>query len=455
VRGGVYARLSEIDEPANAEANLQQQVALGRRYAEGRGWEVVGEYVERGRSAFHEGRRKEFPRLLADIHAGKIDVVIVRHVDRLYRDLAKAAAFRQFCHVAAYDQGIDTTTGDSLGYDILSVLAEQESRTKSRRGKAWRARLRDAGRSRVGGPRPWGFESDGVTIRATEYDVIRRSIIAVASGTSIRRAVRMWQDAGLRGRRGQPVAFQSVKNVLARGEEFGIAPEIANHVRAILKDPRRRGNRNGSNRRTFALTGIIFCSCGSKMSGIRQSRRRVPNYRCNVEGKVGRVGRHATIRATVDDLILEAVMTSDRLQEATASDPTNLGKFDEALLALEAREGSKRADYARDLIDATTLRTALDVIDGERQALEQQRAEAARGAPRATLWGITEDLMDFDWQRNTIRSVVDRVIVRPSEHGGNEPLTDRIEIHWHDGHREGGRELVDRLRESREAYGQP
>jgi site-specific DNA recombinase len=453
VRAAVYARLSEIDDPQNAEANLQQQVALGRSYAEGRGWEVVGEYVERGRSAFHEGRRKEFPRLLADIHDGKVDVVVVRSVDRLHRDLAKAAAFRQFCHVAAYDSGIDTTTGDSLGYDILSVLAEQESRIKSRRGKAWRARLREAGRSRVGGPRPWGFEDDGTTIRAAEYDVIRRSILAVASGTSIRRAVRMWQDEGLRGRKGQPVAFQSVKNVLGRGEEFGIAPEIADHVRAILADPRRRGNRNGSNRRTFILTGIIYCACGSKMSGIRQSRRRVHSYRCNLEGRVGRVGSHATIRATIDELILEAVMTSDRLQEAASSDPTNLGRYDEALLALEAREASKRTDYARDLIDAKTLRAALDVIDGERQVLEVQRAEIARGAPRTTLWAATEELFDFDYRRNVVRSVVDRVVVHPSEHGGNEPMTERIEIHYHDGHREGGRQLADRLRESREAYG--
>jgi site-specific DNA recombinase len=453
MRAAIYARLSEIDDPANADVNLEQQAALGRKFAEGRGWEIVDTYIEPGRSAFHDERRKVFPRLLADINEGKVDVVVVRHVDRLYRNLAKAAAFRQFCHVAAYDQGIDTTTGDPLPYDIHSVLAEAESRTKSRRGKAWRQRLREQGRTRVGGPRPWGFEPDGVTPRPAEYDVIRRSILAVASGSSIRQAVRMWQDAGLRGRKGQPIAFQSVKNVLARGEEFDLAPDIAERVRSILADPRRKGNRNGSNRRTCALTGIIYCACGTKMSGIRQGRRRVPSYRCNVAGKVGGEGRHAAILATVDELVLEAVLTSDVFKDASAPDPANINRYDEALLALEARESNKRADYGRDLIDAATLRAALDIIDAERQALERERANVARTAGAfATLLRDVEQMSDFDWKRNAIRSVVERVIVRPSSSGGNEPQTDRITIVYHDGRREGGRELADRLRRARQEY---
>lgn len=454
VRAAVYARLSEIDDPENAAANLEQQAALGRKFAEGRGWEIVETYIEPGKSAFHDERRKVFPALLADIEAGKIEVVVVRHVDRLYRDAAKALAFNQFCHVAAYDQGVDTTGGDPLPFGIHSLLAEAESRTKSRRGKAWRERLREQGRPRVGGPRPWGFEPDGTTPRPEEYDVIRSSILAVASGSSIRRAVRMWQDAGLRGRKGQPVAFTSVKKVLARGEEFDLAPEIAERVRAILADPRRKENRNGSNRKTFALTGLIYCECGAKMSGIRQSRRRTPNYRCNAAGKVGVEGRHASIRATVDELVLEAVVSSDAFQDAAAPDPASLSRHDEALLALEAREANKRADYARDLIDSATLRVALEIIDGEREALERQRADLARSTSTwGALWNEVQELGDFDWQRNAIRSVVERITVHPSTNGGNEPMSDRIETVFHGGRREGGEALAERLRLAGEAPG--
>jgi DNA invertase Pin-like site-specific DNA recombinase len=456
----VYARLSEVDEDPDTgaivqQANLDQQVERGRRYVEERGWELVGTYVEPGRSGYHDERRKVFPALLADIQAGKVDVVVVRHVDRLYRNLAKAAAFRQFCHVAAYDQGVDTTEGDPLPYDIHAVLAEAESRTKSRRGKAWRERERAAGRARIGGPRPWGFEPDGLTPRPDEYKAIRQSILSVAGGASIRSAVRMWQDAGLTGRKGQPVALQSVKNVLGRGEQFGVPEDVAQRVRAILADPRRRNNRNGSNRTTFALLGIIECACGAKMSGIRPTRRRIPHYRCNVATRPGVEGRHATIQATVDELVVEAVYTSDAFQVAsTASTGSEaLDGLNEQLLALDAREANKRADYGRDLIDAETLRVALDVIDAERQDLERRRAEIARPTGQfAVLVAEVERLGDFGWRRNAIRSVVDRVIVHPSRHGGNEPQADRITIVYRDGRREGGQELADRLRAQQDEY---
>jgi site-specific DNA recombinase len=447
MRAAIYARLSEIDDPDTARTNLEQQAELGRQYAEGRGWEVIGTYIERGKSAFHDERRKVFPALISDIEAGEVDVVVVRHVDRLYRNLAKAAAFRQFCHVAAYDQGVDTTEGDPLPYDIHSVLAEAESRTKSRRGKAWRQRLRDQGRPRVGGPRPWGFEPDGITPRPAEHDVIRRSILAVASGGSVRQAVKMWQDAGLRGQGGNPVSFNSVKKVLRRGEEFDVASDSAERVRAILDDPRRKGNRNGSNRTTFVLTGVLYCECGAKMSGIRETRRLIPSYRCNA---LGSEGRHTSIRATVDEFVLEAVLSSDTFRETRT--PANFSKFDEALLNLESREANKRADYARDLIDSTTLRVALDTIEAERETLERQRADLARGT--VGTWGdLLEELDDFDWRRNAIRSAVERITVRPSTRGGAETLPDRIEITYNDGHREGGQEPDDRLREAASAGG--
>jgi hypothetical protein len=139
-----------------------------------------------------------------------------------------------------------------------------------------------------------------------------------------------------------------------------------------------------------------------------------------------------------------------RARHLAAADPASLTRHDEALLALDAREANKRADYARDLIDAATLRVALELIDAEREALERQRADLARGTSEWTaIWNQTEELNDFDWQRNAIRSVVERVTVRPSENGGNEPQTNRITITYYDGRREGGAALAERLGEVR------
>jgi DNA invertase Pin-like site-specific DNA recombinase len=85
--------------------SLESQLEGGRAYARQRGWKVVGEYTEPKTSGFHEklGKRPQGRRLLDDIEAGKVDVVIVRHVDRLSR-WTDVLTIREGAHIATYDQ---------------------------------------------------------------------------------------------------------------------------------------------------------------------------------------------------------------------------------------------------------------------------------------------------------------------------------------------------------------
>src|SRR6266508_1043812 len=53
---------------------------------DGRPWKVVAEYREEGRSAKNTDR-PELKRLMADVAAGKLDVVCVTKIDRITRSL--------------------------------------------------------------------------------------------------------------------------------------------------------------------------------------------------------------------------------------------------------------------------------------------------------------------------------------------------------------------------------
>ena len=58
MRAAIYARLSD-DGPS-----VPDQLASSRKYAEDRGWQVVGEFVDEHKSAFRKVERKGFEALL-------------------------------------------------------------------------------------------------------------------------------------------------------------------------------------------------------------------------------------------------------------------------------------------------------------------------------------------------------------------------------------------------------
>src|SRR6201986_659280 len=85
LRAALYARLSETYDAAES---VPTQLANGDRYAERRGWRVVARFKDDGYSAFKEVRRDEFITLIESIERDEIDVVIIRDVDRLTRNLS-------------------------------------------------------------------------------------------------------------------------------------------------------------------------------------------------------------------------------------------------------------------------------------------------------------------------------------------------------------------------------
>ena len=85
VRAAVYARLSETYDAAES---VPTQLANGDRHAERRGWRVVARFKDDGFSAFKEITRDDFVRLIDAIERDEIDVVIIRDIDRLTRNLS-------------------------------------------------------------------------------------------------------------------------------------------------------------------------------------------------------------------------------------------------------------------------------------------------------------------------------------------------------------------------------
>src|SRR5271169_364655 len=161
LRAGVYARLSETYDAAES---VPTQLERGTGHATRRGWQVVATFKDDGYSAFKEVTRDGFGELIAAIEAGQVDVVIVRDIDRLTRNLTDWNAFEKACvrhgvRLSAYTGGdLDLSTPEGAYYGGMETLrAKRESAVKSARVREAKERQARAGKRSGGGSLWFGY----------------------------------------------------------------------------------------------------------------------------------------------------------------------------------------------------------------------------------------------------------------------------------------------------------
>jgi hypothetical protein len=104
----------------------------------------VATFKDDGYSAFKEITRDGFGELIAAIEADQVDVVIVRDIDRLTRNLTDWNAFEKACvrhgvRLSAYTGGdLDLSTAEGAYYGGMETLrARRESAVNFRYGRPW------------------------------------------------------------------------------------------------------------------------------------------------------------------------------------------------------------------------------------------------------------------------------------------------------------------------------
>jgi site-specific DNA recombinase len=156
----LYARLSVTKEES---VSIARQLQSCRRYAEARGWEVVGEFVDDGVSATanRPEERLGWKSLLA---ARDFDAVIIWKVDRLARRVldflhADETLQQRSAGLVAVEDPIDMTSPQGRAFAVmLAVFGEMEAEAIRARVRAARAQILKDGRW-PGGGIPYGYQS--------------------------------------------------------------------------------------------------------------------------------------------------------------------------------------------------------------------------------------------------------------------------------------------------------
>lgn len=164
-RCAIYTRKSTeegLDQDFNSLDAQHESCAAYILSQAGEGWEAVTEHYDDGGWSGGSMERPALRQLLADVDAGKVDVIVVYKVDRLTRSLADFAKIvevldkRGACFVSV-TQAFNTTT--SMGRLTLNVLLSFAQFEREVTGERIRDKIAASKRKGMwmGGPVPLGY----------------------------------------------------------------------------------------------------------------------------------------------------------------------------------------------------------------------------------------------------------------------------------------------------------
>jgi len=454
----VYARISS--DPSGQALGVQRQLEDCRRLAAERGWVVAEEYVDNDVSAYSGKPRPAYERMLADVRDGVRDAVIVYNMDRLTRRPIELEQFAAVCEAAGVSQVATVTADLNLGNDdglfmarVFAAFAAKESGRKSERVRRKMRQNAEQGLPSGGANRPYGYESDKVTVNPAEAEIVREIVSRYIAGESARAIAEDLQERGVPTATGVEWRSTTVRGILLspriagfrvhRGEVVAkgvwdpiITPEQHQQVRNVMESKTATGRRAP---RRYLLSGLLRCGkCGGKLfSAARVNERRYvcssgPDHRgCGgIMINAARVEEWLTaaVLYRLDTPDMEAVLTGQHAQDGQYATLTaEREKYQARMLELSGM-------WTDGAISSVEWKNARDRLEAKLTGVDQQLARLTTATTLDRLVGNGEALragweqMTLERQHAIIRAVLDYATVAPATVNRFDPA--RIQPVW-------------------------
>lgn len=460
----IYARLSKDAEQQGLSVARQEREC--RALAAQELLQVVDVYVDDDLSAYNRRRpRPAYIRLLEDVEAGRVEVILARHEDRLLRDIREGEDLidlveRTKVRVVLLDGQVNLNSARGRS-DFRSAInrARYESERKSERLKLTHSALAAQGRFH-GGHRPYGYQPVGdgqLSVVPEEAEVVREAARRVLAGETLYGVCQGLNARSVPSARGTGWRTPSLKRILTswtivgrrehQGEDAGPAtwPAVLDEgtwqaLRNTLLQPHavRPGGRPPVN---LLAGGLALCGlCGARLYGQRKStsrgQRRV--YVCPSSRNPDKPEGCGGVSITAEPLeawVTAAVLTaldSPALAQATRPSPDHA---DGQVRLLEARLDELMDMYAAGEVDRALFLRGQAKLQAELQAEQRRLARDARDRARLALPRNGE--LRLRWaeltltqRRAVLDAVLDRVVVRPAKQRGPSFDCERVELMW-------------------------
>ncbi|MGF1661016.1 MAG: recombinase family protein [Kineosporiaceae bacterium] len=476
LQAAIYLRISQDRVGAGLGVTRQRQDC--ESLAEQRGWTVTAVYEDNDISAYSGRTRPGYQRLLEDIEAGHVGVVVAWHTDRLHRSPLELETYISACErhgvatitVRAGELDLSTAAGRMVAR-MLGAAARHESEQKSERVR--RARVQEAEAGRLQGVLGYGWRPDdqgtGWVVDEDQAAVVREIAARLLRGDALASIARDlnargvptpggrvggWRGGNIRsmitaGRycgwrehtptpaTGQRSRGRGMGALVAEGDWPAILDRATTEsLRALLHDPARRtGGRPG--RATYLLSaGVARCGrCAAPLAGHHDQKRDYRRYLCVNQPGLDRCGRlaiaadalDAFVTAAVFDALSGSVPTQSRLDDTQAHEAVaNLRKQLDELAVLYADGEIGQAEW---LVARKRLSERLERAQAEIRTTSHRRVLSDVPKTSADLPSYWAEL-SLSQQRRVIQELLASVVVQPAARGGNRVDLSRVTLNW-------------------------
>ncbi len=379
MRCAVYTRKSS-EEGLDQEYNsIDAQRDAGHAYIASQraeGWIAVADDYDDPAFSGGNMERPALKRLMADIEAGKIDVIVIYKIDRLTRSLADFSKMvevfeRQGVSFVSVTQQFNTTT--SMGRLMLNVLLSFAQFEREVTGERIRDKIAASKRKGMwmGGIPPIGYNVANRRLIPNEAEAktiahIFQRFVELGSTTKLVKELRLdgvtskaWTTQDGRIREGKPIDKGLIYKVLNNRTYLGelrhkelwyqaehppiITKSIWDDAHAILSTNGRVRATTTRAKTQYLLKGIVFGSDGRAMSPFQTAKQNGRRYRYyvpqrDIKEHAGASGLPRMPAAELESAVLEQLrghlrspdVVRDVLPQAQKYDPT----LDEAIVTV-------------------------------------------------------------------------------------------------------------------------
>lgn len=302
LRAALYPRVSTEEQVLHGFSLDTQEEAL-IQYAQEHGYKIVGIYRDEGFSARKPVlKRKVMQELLADVEAGKIDIILFTKLDRWFRSVGEyhkvqtvLDKHRVVWRTILEDYQTETADGRLKVNIMLSVAENEADRTSERIKFVFNGKIRRGEYCYGGWATPFGYKAEVI-------DGVRRLIKdpeTEPAATAFWEKLRKYQNIRRAGREvnlefGLSRAHKSwmymLRNEVSTGQYKGVKDFCPAYIsredwEALQKPELRVKSTQGG--RSYLFVGLIRCPvCGNTL---KSTYKTYPNdrtkeyysYRCN------------------------------------------------------------------------------------------------------------------------------------------------------------------------------
>lgn len=437
IRVAAYIRVSTEEQKIHGLSVEAQTTAL-EDWAKKNDLKIVQFYNDAGFSArkpYH--KRPAMVKLLEDVEANKIDLIIFTKLDRWFRSLPDYFKVQEILEKnnvnwRTIHEDYDTATASGrLKVNIMLSVAQDEADRTSERIKAVFEAKRQR-REPLTGNTPTGYKLDGkkmVKDPGTERAVNAFFQKFLACG-SISVAQQEALDNGKRLE--YQLASKMLDSPVYYGYYYGVdgmaPPYITKEEFRRIQGMRHRVTRKSPKNRVYLFSGLVVCGdCGTRMGGRKQTHGKTPFYNCPGHYIKRTDCRNKTniSESIIEDYLMswiEQKMEEYKIEVVRLEEEQEKKDYKSSIAALKARSKRLTDLYLNDLISIEDCKSGCAEIEGKIKALEEEAAQVY--APDLS---VIEEVLKEGWKedyyslpredkREFWMMLIDKILVFPDRH---------------------------------------